>query len=50
MAHNLAAATYKYVFFYCPGEGCTPFRVERFPRVEIVPLSELQVWGDFPNV
>jgi hypothetical protein len=45
-----APAKHKYVFFYCPGEECTPFRLERFPDVGIVPLSELQVWGDFPNV
>ena len=38
-------ATHKYVFFYCPGEICEPFRLERFPAVEVVPLSEEQVWG-----
>ena len=24
---------HKYVFFYCPGEDCTPFHLERFPDV-----------------
>lgn len=38
---------YRYVFFYSPEEKCTPFRLDdRFPTVEIVPLSKLQVWGD----
>jgi hypothetical protein len=43
-------ATHKYVFFYCPGEDCKPLRLERFPDVEVIPLSEQQVWGDVPNV
>ena len=47
---RVEAATHRYVFFYCPGEECTPFRLERFPDVEIIPLSEQQVWGDVPNV
>jgi len=45
-----AEASYKYVFFYCPGEDCVPFRLPRFAGVEIVPLSEEQVWGDVPRV
>lgn len=41
-----SGVAHKYVFFYCPEEECKPFRLERFPDVEIVPLSEADVWGD----
>ncbi|HSE87625.1 MAG TPA: hypothetical protein VLJ79_15485, partial [Candidatus Binatia bacterium] len=45
-----SSAAHKYVFYYCSGEDCTPFRIERFPDVQIIPLSEVQVWGHIADV
>lgn len=45
-----SSAAHKYVFYYCPGEDCTPSRIERFPDVQIIPLSEVQVWGHIADV
>ena len=43
---SASGLAYKYVFFYCPAEECRSFRLKQFPDVEIVPLSEAEVWGD----
>jgi hypothetical protein len=38
-------ATHMYVFFFCPDEKAGSSRLERFPDVEIVAVTEEQMWG-----
>lgn len=36
----------KYVFFFCPGHEKRAFHLELFPDVQIVPLTQEELWGD----